>query len=108
MCEESLIRSDMQEANLLKTPLPSAYLIPVFVTEQEEAYLLSKIEELGGTEIIDDIADSGSESHNTLARQLSLISCTDEPSGSPSARKFRSKASRPHQATSMMQPRQYH
>ena len=38
--------SDSLAAYLLSTPLPAAYLLPNFVTEQEESYLLQKIEEL--------------------------------------------------------------
>lgn len=44
----------MNDSNLLPTPFPAAYLVPVFVTEQEEAYLLGKIEEVGGTPIPND------------------------------------------------------
>ena len=46
----------MNELNLLKTPIPAAYLLPVFVTVQEEAYLLNKIEGVGGVPIDDDDA----------------------------------------------------
>jgi hypothetical protein len=35
----------------LSTPVPSVYLFEDFVSPQEERYLLSKIEELGGVEI---------------------------------------------------------
>ena len=34
----------------LNTPIPAAYLIPDWVTEQESSYLLVKIEEMSGTE----------------------------------------------------------
>jgi alkylated DNA repair protein alkB family protein 6 len=45
------------DAHLLQTPLPSAYVIEDYVTPQEEAYLLQKIEQVGGTEI--DAASDG-------------------------------------------------
>lgn len=46
----------MNEATRLKTPngVGEAFLVPAFVTEQEEAYLLTKTEELGGTPVEDD------------------------------------------------------
>lgn len=40
----------------LDTPIPVAYLIPDWVTEQESNYLLLKIEELGGQEIESETA----------------------------------------------------
>lgn len=41
----------ISEENRLKTPLENVYLLKDFCTQQEEAYLLSKIEELGGIDI---------------------------------------------------------
>lgn len=35
----------------LDTPLPAAFLMPSFVNESEEQYLLAKIEQMGGVEI---------------------------------------------------------
>ena len=64
----------MNDANKLKTPnVGEAYLVPVFVTEQEEAYLLTKVEELGGTPVEEGQAESASNG------------------AEPSPRKFKSK-----------------
>lgn len=68
----------MNDANLLKTPFPAAYLVPVFVTESEEAYLLGKIEEVGGTPVDE-------EDTNDALRQ------TNGSESSASPRKFKSK-----------------
>ena len=65
----------MNDTHLLKTPLPTASLIPIFVTVQEEAYLLTKIEELGGTPI-EDVNDHG----------------PDGAEGTSSSRRFKSKS----------------
>ena len=66
----------MNESNRLKTPnnVGEAYLVPVFVTEGEESYLLTKIEELGGTPV-----EEQQEAKNGAD--------TDQPS----PRKFKSK-----------------
>lgn len=87
----------MNETNLLKTPLPAAYLIPVFVTEQEEAYLLSKIEELGGTPIEEDersasSSGTGPSDGQTTEAYAGLSTSSSSASASPSTtRKFRTK-----------------
>lgn len=44
----------MNDVHRLDTPLPEAYLIPGFITASEEAYLLTKVEECGGTPLDDD------------------------------------------------------
>lgn len=41
----------MNDIHRLDTPLPEAYLIPGFITASEEAYLLTKVEECGGTPV---------------------------------------------------------
>lgn len=47
----------MNDIHRLDNLLPEAYLIPGFITASEEAYLLTKVEECGGTPVDDD-ADS--------------------------------------------------
>lgn len=42
----------------LDTPFPEAYVLPDFIDASAEAYLLSKIEELGGDEIESGSADT--------------------------------------------------
>lgn len=42
----------------LETPLPEAFVMPDFIDAPTEAYLLSKIEELGGDEIDSGQADT--------------------------------------------------
>jgi alkylated DNA repair protein alkB family protein 6 len=51
----------MNEQTRLRTPVPECYLLPAFVSESEEAYLLTKIEEVGGTAVHDDEADATTE-----------------------------------------------
>lgn len=46
----------MNDQTRLNTPVPECYLIPAFVSESEEAYLLTKIEEVGGTAVDNDDA----------------------------------------------------
>lgn len=75
----------MNDSNRLKTPIPSAYLVPVFVTEQEEAYLLSKIEELGGTPIDED----GGGADDDAATKVNGNQGGSE--AGPSTRRFKSK-----------------
>jgi hypothetical protein len=70
----------MNDANLLKTPFPAAYLVPVFVTESEEAYLLGKIEEVGGTPVEEATDGTGDDALNGT-----------NTSSSTSPRKFKSK-----------------
>lgn len=52
----------MDDQTRLKTPVPECYLIPAFVSESEEAYLLTKVEEVGGTAVdVNDDADATGE-----------------------------------------------
>jgi alkylated DNA repair protein alkB family protein 6 len=44
----------MDDQTRLKTPVPECHLIRAFVSESEEAYLLTKIEEVGGTAVDND------------------------------------------------------
>lgn len=48
----------MDDQNRLKTPVPECYLLPAFVSQSEEAYLLTKIEEVGGSAVEDDAGDA--------------------------------------------------
>lgn len=66
----------MNDKTLLPTSLPGAYLIPVFVTEQEESYLLSKIEELGGTPLSEETdAPDGQSSKESPRKFRSKVRC---------------------------------
>jgi hypothetical protein len=55
------IKMPLDPKRKLSTPIPSVYLFEEFCTPQEERYLLTKVEELGGVEV------EGPEGNDTTA-----------------------------------------